>query len=57
MRRLGIPRSRLKQFHSTVEALNTSLYGLIAERRGAPSAGDDILGMLLQALGTRRARP
>jgi cytochrome P450 len=53
LRRLGIPRSRLKRFNATVDALNTSLYGLIAERRKAPSVGDDILGMLLEARDTQ----
>ncbi len=48
-RRLWFPRSRRKRFNATVEALDTSLHGLIAERRKAPSAGDDILGMLLEA--------
>ncbi|MET0400865.1 MAG: cytochrome P450 [Cystobacter sp.] len=53
LRRLGIPRSRLRGFHATVEALNTALYRLIASRRAAASPGDDILGMLLEARDTR----
>ncbi|QSQ23763.1 cytochrome P450 [Pyxidicoccus parkwayensis] len=53
LRRLGYPRSRRQQFDAATDALNASLYGLIAARRQAPSAGDDILGMLLEARDTQ----
>ena len=53
LRRLGYPLSRRQQFDAATDALNASLHGLIAERRKAPSAGDDILGMLIEARDTQ----
>ncbi|MBN8468383.1 cytochrome P450 [Corallococcus exiguus] len=38
-----------ERFMGAVEKMNTVLYALIAERRAAPSLGDDVLGMLMSA--------
>ena len=49
MRRLRLPPSRARRFLASVEALDASLYTLIARRRAHPGPGEDILGMLLEA--------
>jgi cytochrome P450 len=50
---LRLRRPRMERFMSSIEHMNTVLYGQISERRQSPAGKDDMLSMLLEARDTQ----
>lgn len=50
------PTPARRRFDNALETLDEAIYASIAERRRAPSVGDDLLGMLLEAVDEETGR-